>query len=239
MHISMVAALLLLLVLTIPSASGFAFLPPLLLTRPKSAPLLRMSLSKVSFSFDFHRIPYAAGIQHIHSPEHIAETHRFGAPFFRIDSVSKPDLRSTEHVSITFTCSTLFIQAMRVRMFSRQPNESNLLFFKDGRALYGVKFTVIPLRGCAHLHNATHLHDPSHRLRLDVTFFTGTPAFRATLKSLLPLFMFVNAMEDQVGYTMPVHENANFTEYRHGVLRGDGSDKFWLMAERVRREYTP
>jgi hypothetical protein len=86
------------------------------------------------------------------------------------------------------------------------------------------------------LHNATHLHDPAHRLRLDVTFFTGTPAFRATLKSLLPLFMFVNAMEDQVGYTMPAQENANFTEYRHGVMLA--SDELWRIAARVRREYT-
>ena len=142
----MLALLLLLLVLTIPSASGFTFLPPFLLTRPASTPLLRMSLSKVSFSFDFHRIPYAAGIQHIHSPEHISETHRLGAPFFKIDSVDRPNLNCTGRTSVAFVCSTIFTKDMRVRMFSRQPNESNLLFFKDGRAIYGVKFTVIPTK---------------------------------------------------------------------------------------------
>ena len=79
----------------------------------------------------------------------------------------------------------------------------------------------------------------SHRLRLDVTFFfTGNQALRATLKSLMPIFMFVSGMEDQCGYRMPVKENANFTEYRRGVLRGKGSDEFWLMAERILREYT-
>lgn len=78
----------------------------------------------------------------------------------------------------------------------------------------------------------------SHRLRLDVTFFSGTAAFRATLKSLLPLFMFVNGMEDQVGFRMPVEENANFTEYRRGVMRGNSSDEVWLIAQRVLREYT-
>jgi len=78
----------------------------------------------------------------------------------------------------------------------------------------------------------------SHRLRLDVTFFSSNVAFRTTLKSLMPIFMFINSMEDQVGYSMPVQENANFTEYRRGVLRGKGSDEFWLMAERVMREYT-
>ena len=78
----------------------------------------------------------------------------------------------------------------------------------------------------------------SHRLRLDVTFFAGNQALRATLKSLMPIFMFVSGMADQCGYRMPVKENANFTEYRRGVLRGKGSDEFWLMAERVLREYT-
>ena len=88
----------------------------------------------------------------------------------------------------------------------------------------------------------THPHPTqaflSHRLRLDVTFFAGNQALRATLKSLMPIFMFVSGMEDQCWYRMPVKENANFTEYRRGVLRGKGSDEFWLMAERILREYT-
>jgi len=105
-----------------------------------------MTLSKVSLSFDFNHIPYAAGIQHIHSPEHVSETHRLGAPFFKIESVDKPNLNATDRTSIMFVCSTLFVKDMHVRMFSHQPNESNLLFFKDGRAVYGVKFTVIPTK---------------------------------------------------------------------------------------------
>jgi hypothetical protein len=78
----------------------------------------------------------------------------------------------------------------------------------------------------------------SHRLCLDITFFATSEAFRATIKGLLPIFLFVNGMEDQRGYHLPVKENANFTEYRRGVLRGQGSDFFWIMAERVLREYT-
>ena len=138
MHLH-IAALLLLGLLLIPRSSCF----PTLLMR---APSPRMSLSKISLAFDFHRIPYAAGIQHIHSPEHISETHRLGAPFFKIDSVDRPNLNCTGRTSVAFVCSTIFTKDMRVRMFSRQPNESNLLFFKDGRAIYGVKFTVIPTK---------------------------------------------------------------------------------------------
>jgi len=144
MHLH-IAALLLLGLLLIPRSSCF----PTLLMR---APSPRMSLSKISLAFDFHRIPYAAGIQHIHSPEHISETHRLGAPFFKIDSVDRPNLNCTGRTSVAFVCSTIFTKDMRVRMFSHQPNESNLLFFKDGRAIYGVKFTVIPTKVRIDLH---------------------------------------------------------------------------------------
>lgn len=105
-----------------------------------------MTLSKVSLFFDFDRVPYAAGIQHIHSPEHVSETHRLGAPFFKVESVEEPKVTLDRKTSICFTCSTLFMKDMRVRMFSHQPNESNMYFFKDNRALYGVKFSVIPTK---------------------------------------------------------------------------------------------
>ena len=142
MHLH-IAALLLLGLLLIPRSSCF-------LTLLMRAPSPRMSLSKISLAFDFHRIPYAAGIQHIHSPEHISETHRLGAPFFKIDSVDRPNLNCTGRTSVAFVCSTIFTKDMRVRMFSHQPNESNLIFFKDGRAMFGVKFTVIPTEVRAH-----------------------------------------------------------------------------------------
>ena len=108
--------------------------------------LIKMTLSKVSLFFDFDRVPYAAGIQHIHSPEHVSETHRLGAPFFKVESVEEPKVTLDRKTSICFTCSTLFMKDMRVRMFSHQPNESNMYFFKDNRALYGVKFSVIPTK---------------------------------------------------------------------------------------------
>jgi hypothetical protein len=233
---------LLLAFLLLHTAHSFPVLP---LRQPRPKAFTVMSLSKVSLHFDFDRIPYAAGIQHIHSPEHVSETHRLGAPFFKIDSVSRPNLSSRDRTSISFVCSTLFIKDMRVRMFSHQPNESNMLFFKDGRALYGVRFTVVPtkvLLVSIDLQPPTHPLPAqsflSHRLRLDVTFFKGNEHFRATLKSLMPIFMFVNGMEDQCGYRLPPKENANFTEYRRGVLRGKGADEYWLMAERILREYT-
>lgn len=125
------------------ASTGFVHLPvPFRRIRATSP---RMTLTKTSLYFDFDNIPYAAGIQHIHSPEHISETHRLGAPFFKLEEVRAPEFSDTR-TSILFTCSTIFIKDMRVRMFARNPNESNLLFFKDGRALYGVKFHVMPTK---------------------------------------------------------------------------------------------
>ena len=178
-----------------------------------------MSLGKVTLNFEFGRIPYAAGIQHIHSPEYFASTH--GPALFQLDSVDAPRIMDAK-TAVSFNCSTLFVRDLRVRMSSCQPNESNLLFFKDGRALYALRLSVAPTRAFL-----------SHRLQVDLSFHSEL--HKADLKSLVPIFMFFRGLEDH--YQPLVQENANFTAYRRAVLRGRGSDEFWIMAERVIREY--
>jgi len=210
-----------------------------LLSAPSSAPAfaprpflsrcsMMTALSRATLNFEFPNIPYAAGVHHIHSPEHISETHRLGAPFFKIESVDPPRVTPNK-TSISYTCSTLLVKHMRVRMFATQPNESNLLFFKENRALYGVKFTVVPTRAFT-----------SHRLQLDTTMFVeGNSAIKALVKSLLPVALLINGMEDILNYRLDhARENPHFTEYRRAVLRGKGSDEFWIMAERVMRDYS-
>lgn len=180
-----------------------------------------MCLERISLHFDFNRIPFAAGIQHIHSPEYFAGTHNIGPLLFELESVGEPQCTPSK-TSITFNCSTLFAKHMCVRMFSRQPNESNLLFFKDGRAVYTLKFTVSPTKAFT-----------AHRLQMDLNFHADF--HRPTAKSLLPIFMFLSSLDND--YQPLVHENANLTQYRRAVLRGRGSSEFWIMAERVIREY--
>jgi hypothetical protein len=184
-----------------------------------------MTLRKATLHFEFANIPYAAGVHHIHSPEQIAETHRLGTPLFRIDSVEPPRI-AADRSSISFVCSTVFARNVRVRMFTTQPSVSNLVFFKDNRALYSVRLSVVPLRAFT-----------SHRLRLDMALFTEDKALRATIKSLMPLILFVNRISDLVSIDL-LHENPLFREYRRAVLRGKSSDEFWIMAERVMREYS-
>ena len=142
-----------------------------------------MSLSKVSLHFDFDNIPYAAGIQHIHSPEHVSETHRLGAPFFKVDSVDEPRLTSDKKTSVSFKCSTLFMKNLHVRMFSGQPNESNMIFFKDQRALYSVKFTAIPTKVCfmnssLFHHSLTNIIRPSCPIAFASTSLSSPAAAR-------------------------------------------------------------
>ena len=181
-----------------------------------------MSMQKASLSFEFPRIPFAAGIQHIHSPEYFAGIHGVPSEMFRIESVGEPKVLDSR-TTVTFNCSTLFVPQMRVRMFSSQPDESNLLFFKDDRALYGMRFKVGPTRAFK-----------SHRLHVEFSFFDALG--RPEAKSLLPIFLFFSRMESDCCIPI-VRENRNFTRYRRAVLRGKGSDEFWIMAERVIREY--
>jgi hypothetical protein len=107
----------------------------------------RMALSQMSLQFEFPTIPYAAAIHHIHSPEHMAELHGLGAPLFTINHIHPPNVSSSPSItSISFDCSTIFMQNMQVSMFTSQPDVSNMLFFKDKRALYQVKLSVVPIK---------------------------------------------------------------------------------------------
>lgn len=214
--------------LCIALAESFLLRPPSLM-RPRTAPLIRMSLTKVTLHFDFDGIPFLQGMRHIHTPEHIATTHRLGAPFFHLKRVDPP--RCTENrTSITFTCGTLVTPEMRIRMYTSRPNESNLLFFKQGRALYGARFSVFPTKAFT-----------SHRLQLDITFFTGHPVLQNALKTLTPVFLLVNALEDRFVYRLPeTHVNREFEAYRHAVLHGHKKtdDELLLLAQEVLRAYT-
>ena len=183
---------------------------------------LRPPLGKITLNFEFCRIPYAAGIQHIHSPEYFASAHNLGPAFFKLESVDVPRFTDTK-TAIAFNCSTLFVKHMHVRMSSCQPNESNLRFFKEGQALYTLRFGITPTKAFT-----------SHRLRMELTFHSKF--HKASVKSLLPIFLFFGGIE--AGHRPLVKENANFTQYRRAVLRGRGSDEFWIMAERVIREYS-
>lgn len=170
------------------------------------------TLSRTTFDFDFPSTPYTQGVHRIHSPERIC------SPLFKLGTVDKPFFENSR-ASISFSCSTPFISNMRVRMFTSEPQQSNLFFFKDGRALYVVRLRAIPT-------NAFQ----AHRLQLEITF-CGSEPNRAVLKSLLPiLFMVTRSAENRTAA-----DNCYLAEYRRGVLRG--TDDFWVVAERVIRTY--
>lgn len=128
-----------------------------------------MSLSKATLFFDFRHIPYATGVHRIHKPP----------PLFSIEHVDPPSMTPNK-TAILFTCSTACLRSVKVRMFTSRPDESNLFFFKDNRAVYGVRLAVAPLRAF-----------DSHRLRMDVTLFEDGHAIR----NLLPMMMLIESMQ--------------------------------------------
>lgn len=72
----------------------------------------------------------------------------------------------------------------------------------------------------------------SHRLSAEIDFFATENRFRATVKGLTPIFFFMSRLGGMKHLNYAIQENANFTKYRRGVLRGKGGDEFWIMAER-------
>ena len=179
-------------------------------------------LSRATLHFDFNKIPYAAGIHHIHSPELIAKAHH---PSFQIDGVDEPELSPMNgRNSIGFTCSTNCTKDVRAQMFTSQPNESNLIFFKNNKPLYSIRFKVKPAMAFT-----------SHSLQMDVRFM----GLHSEAKDvLMPIFTFANSMEDLLPFHIPVYENPKFMAYRRAVLRGKSCNHFWAMAEHIMHEYT-
>ena len=162
-------------------------------------------MNKASFSFRLDRMPYAKGVHLIHSPQQLY-------PSCNITEVLEPKY-TERRSSISFACCNAFTrnEKMSVRMFATQPNESNLIFFKAGRAVYRVRLAVAPAKRFL-----------SCELTVEVTNFA-----QGMLMAMTKPHLFCTA------------EDKHFQEYRRGVLRGhEGSDDFWIMAERVMDKYS-
>ena len=229
-----------------------ALVPHRRLSRPRTTTTITMMslpLTRASFVFDFDNVPYMDGVRHIHSPEHVATTHRLGAPFFRMNNVDWPIIvRSTRaeenKSSIRFSCSTLATRNMHIRMFTSRLDESNLLFF-DGderRALYKARFTVTPTKAFT-----------GHRMHLDITLFRGHNAWKTLILTLMPVFTFINGMEDALAFHHRSSTEVSipqFEQYRRAVLlpavRNTTAEEeledaheaeLWRIAQRVIREY--
>lgn len=149
--------------------------------------LVIMSLTKATLFFDFRHVSYAAGVHRIHMPPLL----------FTIDSVDPPSMTENK-TAISFGCSFMG-RPMRVRMFTSQPNESNLFFFSNRRAVYGIRMSLAP----------THAFE-SHRLQMDVTLFEGG----TVMKNAIPMMMFVESVEKKVKFTLiafDCHNHLNST----------------------------
>ena len=166
-------------------------------------------LQRTTLTYHFPRVSFDEGMRHIHAPEHIAATHRLGAPFFRLREV-QPPLLTGERSAVVFNCSTLLTPRMRVVMFASRPDQSNLLFFVGGRALYTVRLTASPSASLE-----------AHTLRLDITFFSVAHWLMHAVRLLLPLFLLVNGLEDELAFASgrKYPENAHLAAYRAWVLR--------------------
>jgi len=171
-------------------------------------------ITKASFSLVLSKMPYAQSVHAIHSPQRLY-------PLCNITDVQVPKFwhdRST----ISFMCCNPFTghEQMRVRMSTTQPNESSLYFFSKEKAMFKVRLQVVPTQQfrCSDM-------------TLEITTFAGESK-RVIMNVLATL------CEEETLMMMGVAEDPHFQAYRRGVLRGQGSDEFWIIAERVIREYS-
>jgi hypothetical protein len=176
-----------------------------------------MAPFNISFRFKYPNVPPSLGCYHIHAPEHIATTHRIGAPGFVIESVKPPRISATRR-SIEFDCRTLNVP-MRVFMHRRSLYESELVFTRrrnidntlDNLFLAPIVAPSIAPHS-AHLFPLIVQSDSKNKAflrllfevfpqvkghELGVTFSFWNPMIFA-LVPLFPIFVAINGIEDML-----------------------------------------
>lgn len=102
------------------------------------------SFTSLGIKNKYNNIPFNYGLRHIHYPEHISDTHKLGAPLFRIDEVGPPIYYNNNIPRINFNCSLMSVVKMEVAMISRYRNRCEMIFSKDKNELFGLKITILP-----------------------------------------------------------------------------------------------
>jgi len=141
------------------------------------------SYGYIQLKTKFNNIPINDGIRHIHSLEHISDTHKLGTPFFKIISVKEPNPTIP---SINFTCSIMNLYKIDVMTISKYTNRCEMTFYLLQKEFLTLQMTVIP----------DLQDDKSHYF-----FMKFLPSFDMTfIKPILEIFlhisMFISKRED-------------------------------------------
>lgn len=159
------------------------------------------------FKWVFPHVPYELGIRHIHTPEHVTHTHRFGTPFFRITNTTAPR-RGKMATAVDFECEMLGSRH-NVTMVSLERSHAALYFRKGNKSVMCAHFYVRPL-------------DKGHELKLTATLFQRLPL---EARALMAVSVGVNMLEDYVFWAHETpKQDSNLRAYRRMVLTRSTGD---------------
>jgi hypothetical protein len=166
-------------------------------------------MNSYKFSIKYPNVSLAKGRYHIHCPEHIANTHKIGAPFFKISDIGTP-YQSKKACSIYFDCETMFSK-FHVYMHSRSQNHSELIFTTQSH----IFLNTIPILRLT-FDVKGYDNDKSHIL--NVAFAFWNPLVNI-LVPMFPLFVLINGLEDKLFFSHgKVKEHPLFALYRAYIL---------------------
>lgn len=149
------------------------------------------------------------GLAHIHTPEHIKDTHIIGAPLFKIHNVYNP-IYYNNVSSIYFTCSVINFEKMFVKMHSKYTNRCEMNFFIKNKEFITLQITVLPDLANSNNH-----------------YFILKGFINETLLPLLPIIkiffqisMFISVTEDKLFFNNKnkISYNTKFNKYRRLVF---------------------
>lgn len=93
------------------------------------------------FEHTFNKISYEQGVRHIHSLEHIETIHKFGCPFFKILSTTKPQQKAN-FTFILATYTFLNFGTNSLLMFTDKRDESNIICLDPSKPFLSIHTKV-------------------------------------------------------------------------------------------------
>ena len=165
------------------------------------------------FHTTFKNVDIKKGIYHIHSVEHVAQTHLIGAPFFKVHDVLSPE-KMNGIPNICFACSVLFSGKMIVRICSKYANRSEMQFqFSNGSKFITIRLTVLP---------SLKDNGNSHDFFLEVFAPDWIPPI--IIQAVFGLSLVISSNEDRLSFshnkrisffnTPKIQHNKHFSAYR-------------------------
>lgn len=153
----------------------------------------------------FNDVNFNKGLMHIHTPEHIINTHMIGSPLFKFHKINNP-IKLDNITTINFKCSVMNFNEMDVKMYSRYVNRCSMDFYINNNFFITLQITILP----------DFENKNNHYFMIKVIPNDFLYKFKNFLKVFFQLSMFISTTEDKLFFFNNKNRKNN---YNHNLKK--------------------